>query len=92
VWYVKESSLLKALNATHGSKFAALSPVMLTIAILLKIACATQKNKQKNKQTNLVVCIKIKYAQTGHNATIHIIIPPGIDTTIIEILLVEQIT
>jgi hypothetical protein len=33
VWHVKEPSLLKAVRAKRRSKFAALSPVMVTVAI-----------------------------------------------------------
>jgi hypothetical protein len=32
VWHVKEPSLLKTVSTKHGSKFAALSPVMVTVA------------------------------------------------------------
>jgi hypothetical protein len=32
VWHVKEPSLLKAVSAKHRSKFAAPSPVMMTVA------------------------------------------------------------
>jgi hypothetical protein len=32
VWHVKEPSLLKAVRAKHRSKFAALSPAMVTVA------------------------------------------------------------
>jgi hypothetical protein len=32
VWHVKEPSLLKAVRAKHTSKFAALSPAMVTAA------------------------------------------------------------
>jgi hypothetical protein len=31
VWHVKEPSLLKAVSANRRSKFAALSPVMVTV-------------------------------------------------------------
>jgi hypothetical protein len=31
VWHVKENSLLKAVIAKHWSKFAALSPVWVTV-------------------------------------------------------------
>jgi hypothetical protein len=33
VWHVRETSLLKAVSAKHRSKFAALSPVMVTNTI-----------------------------------------------------------
>jgi hypothetical protein len=36
VWHEKELSLLKAMSAKHRSKFAALSPVMVAAAVLLK--------------------------------------------------------
>jgi hypothetical protein len=32
VWHFKEPSLLKAISAKHMSRFAALSPVMMTTA------------------------------------------------------------
>jgi hypothetical protein len=48
VWHVKETSLLKAVSAKQRSKFAALSPAMVTFARLLKkIARATQNETNK---------------------------------------------
>jgi hypothetical protein len=40
--------MLKTINAKHRSKFAALSPVMVTAARPLEIAQATINNKKKN--------------------------------------------
>jgi hypothetical protein len=42
VLHEKEPSLLKAMCAKHRSKFAGLSPVMVTVARELKIAQAEQ--------------------------------------------------
>jgi hypothetical protein len=47
VWHVKEPSLLKAESAEHRSKFAALSPVMVTVARQLKNCLCD------SKQTNI---------------------------------------
>jgi hypothetical protein len=54
VWHVKEPSLLKAVNANHRSKFAALCPVIVK-------NCSCDSN-QSNKQANLklIECIKRK--------------------------------
>jgi hypothetical protein len=51
MWHGKEPSLLKAMGAKHRSKFAALSPLMVTAAGLLKICSGSYK--QTNKQTNV---------------------------------------
>jgi hypothetical protein len=53
VWHIKELSLLKAASAKHRSKFAALSPIMVTAARLLKnCSCGS---KQSNKQIKVLV-------------------------------------
>jgi hypothetical protein len=36
VWYLRETSLLKTVNAEHGFKFAALSPVTVRASGYLK--------------------------------------------------------
>ena len=51
MWHEKEPSLLKAMSANHRSKFAALSPVMVTAAAGYLKNCSGGY-KQTNKQTN----------------------------------------
>jgi hypothetical protein len=43
VWHIKEPALLKAMSAKYGSKFAALSLVMVTAAISLKNCLGSYK-------------------------------------------------
>jgi hypothetical protein len=53
VRYIKEPSLLKAVSAKHRSKFAALSPAMVTnsrqIAEKMLVLLKTMKHTNKNK-------------------------------------------
>jgi hypothetical protein len=51
VWHVKEPSLRKAVSVKHGSKFEALSPVMVTsrqIAEKLLVQLKTKTKKKRN--------------------------------------------
>jgi hypothetical protein len=70
MWHEKEPSLLKTMSAKHRSKFAVLSPVMVTgngdsrrIAEKIAQAAINKTNKQTNKRTNLLrtnTCLNIK--------------------------------
>jgi hypothetical protein len=58
VWHVKQHSLLKAVSAKHRSKFAALSPEMVTAASYPKkllVRLKTNKRTNKNCYQNSVV-------------------------------------
>jgi hypothetical protein len=68
VWHVKEPSLLKAISVKLRSKFAALSPVMVTAAGLLK-------NRQTAVNKHCVQNIGLKADLTGQQPPEHLVPP-----------------
>jgi hypothetical protein len=69
VLHIKEPSLLKAGSEKHKSKFAALSPVMATVARYLKNSLCNSKQRKNKRQLRGIMFVN-KLVNTHNEETL----------------------